>query len=288
MMDSTELLKNSKQRKFRAAGIVLFCVSLGLLLSRIGANLLSRALSGKMDEVTLEIVLDVVFTVAVQVVSLGLVPFLVYKLYLKEKPSEIFRQSNYRKVDWRIILCSFAIGFCAIFVTIFVSSIWQSLMIVIFGYTPSSSTVMPENFSVWHLLLSLVLTAVCPAIFEEFVNRGIALNVIRNSCGRFLTLLLAGVMFGLFHQHVLQVFYTMLMGILLAYLTLRTRSIWPAVVVHFTNNALSVIMDFLDTYSAFSPLEWIGNLMGNAYPAFILFVLLMAGIMVLMIMIIKL
>ena len=79
----------------------------------------------------------------------------------------------------------------------------------------------------------------------------------------------------------------MLMGILLAYLTLRTRSIWPAVVVHFTNNALSVIMDFLDTYSTFSPLEWIGNLMADAYPAFILFVLLMAGIMVLMIMIIN-
>ena len=111
MMDSTELLKNSKQRRFRAAGIVLFCVALGLLLARIGANLLSRALTGKMDEVTLEIVLDVVFTVAVQVVSLGLVPFLVYKLYLKENTVEVFRLSNYRKVDWRIILCSFVIGF---------------------------------------------------------------------------------------------------------------------------------------------------------------------------------
>ena len=79
----------------------------------------------------------------------------------------------------------------------------------------------------------------------------------------------------------------MLMGILLAYLTLRTKSIWPAVVVHFTNNATSVTLDFLGEYSAFDPLGFISNLMSNSYPLFMMIVLACAGIIVLMIMLIN-
>ena len=238
-MTEAELLKK-KQKNFRAVGYALFAVAMGLLIARILSNLLYGYLDGKMSELTLEIVIDVVFTVLVQVVSLVIIPFTIYKLTLKTTTKDVLFMSNYAKTDWRICLCAFGIGACGLFVTMFVSTIWQSILIS-FGYSYSSSTVMPDSFNFFHFLLMMTLTAVLPALCEEFVNRGLFLNVLRNSFGVPLTIVLAGIGFGLFHQHVSQVFYTALMGALLAYLVLTTKSIWPAVIVHFTNNALSVL-----------------------------------------------
>jgi len=271
-MTEAELLKK-KQKNFRAVGYALFAVAMGLLIARILSNLLYGYLDGKMSELTLEIVIDVVFTVLVQVVSLVIIPFTIYKLTLKTTTKDVLFMSNYAKTDWRICLCAFGIGACGLFVTMFVSTIWQSILIS-FGYSYSSSTVMPDSFNFFHFLLMMTLTAVLPALCEEFVNRGLFLNVLRNSFGVPLTIVLAGIGFGLFHQHVSQVFYTALMGALLAYLVLTTKSIWPAVIVHFTNNALSVVLDFWDTYNLFgsNPYDIINTLIQTAPIVILLFV----------------
>ena len=64
----TELLKK-RQNQFRASGMAIFAVALGLLASRIVANLTSDYLSDTM--------LDVIFTLLTQVVFLLVVPFLI-------------------------------------------------------------------------------------------------------------------------------------------------------------------------------------------------------------------
>lgn len=254
-----EVAIDDRQKKFRAVGIVLFCTSLGLLVARVLLRYIMKLYAGKLDDATEEIVTDVIFTICSQVIVLFVIPFTVYKLYLKKSAKEIFFLSNFRPTDKRVYFLSVLLGISACIVSMGVSVIWQMILLLL-GCDATSSSTMPETFQWWHLLLSLILTAVLPAICEEFVNRGMLVGVLRNSFSEKMTVLLGGIAFGLFHQYISQTVYTALMGMLLTYLVLKTRSIIPAAIVHFTNNAISVIMEFMQTYaSPENPLMVIGD-----------------------------
>lgn len=234
-------LLRQRQKQFRATGLVLFEAAMGLLIARIIANVISPY----MDDRTL----DLVFTILMQVVFLVIAPFFTYKLVLGKSVKDTLTFSNIRKPNWKIMLLCIPLGMCVIMATVGVSLIWQSILIM-FGYIPSSSpTVFPENFMIGMLLMDLFLTAVLPGLCEEFTNRGGFLTTMRGSFGQTQTIILCGIAFGLFHQNVTQVFYTSLFGMLMATLTIKTKSIWPAALVHFMNNGLSVYSDYAMYYN---------------------------------------
>lgn len=93
------------------------------------------------------------------------------------------------------------------------------------------------------LLLNIVLTAVLPALVEEMIFRGYILGALRPH-GDGLAIVLSAVLFGLFHGNVLQIPFALILGLVMGYLTVQTDSIWPAVLLHFTNNLMSVLLAF--------------------------------------------
>lgn len=132
----TELLVQ-KQKRFRAAGMVVFSVALGLLASRIVANLTSDYLS--------DTLLDVVFTLLTQVVFLLIVPFVIYKLALGKSFSGVLELSNFRKTSpWILLLCV-PLGVCCIIVTMGVSTIWYTIL-TLFGFPRRTAPSIPKPF----------------------------------------------------------------------------------------------------------------------------------------------
>ena len=256
-----EIVLDERQKAYRAAGFVAFLTSLGLFLSRVFMQFVFDWLPD-MDAATEDIVSDVIFDFLAQIVTLLVVPFFVYKFYLKKSTKEVFYMSNFRKTDPVIYLLAFLLGICALILTMYVSYVWQ-VILLLFGFDGSSSTAMPEKFHLWHLILMLFLTAVLPAICEEFANRGIFLTAMRCSFSKWQTVLIGGIAFGLFHQYISQTFYTALMGMLLTYLVLTTRSVIPACNVHFTNNAVSVVFDFIGEYSSLNTGSILSYVMTN-------------------------
>ncbi len=254
-----ENLIELKQRRFRASGIVMFSVALGLLIARIVAPLMYRAGAG-------DTLVDVVFTCLVQIVFLGVVPFFIYKIALRESPRGIFELSNFRKTDFRVLLLCVPLGVCTLCFTAGTSTLW-SVILYYLGYRGGGSS-MPETLNAWLLILDLVLTGVLPAVFEEFTNRGAFLTAVRSSFNPAQTVLICGLAFGLFHQNITQIFYTFFFGVLCAVLVLRTKSVFPGMIVHFVNNALSVYLDYAEAYGL--PLggisDWLYSLVARAFP----------------------
>ncbi len=107
---------------------------------------------------------------------------------------------------------------------------------------------MPETFSAGTMVLTLVLTGVLPGFCEEFFNRGGLLKTVRGSYPFHFAIILMGLEFGLFHQNITQVFYTALFGAYMAFLALKTKSVFPCMIIHFVNNSFSVINDYCDEY----------------------------------------
>jgi sodium transport system permease protein len=91
-------------------------------------------------------------------------------------------------------------------------------------------------------VLTLVLMAVSPAVCEETVFRGPILRGLGSRLGPGAAITVAAALFGLFHLDIYRLIPATLLGILLGYLAYEARSIVPAMLAHFCNNAILVTL----------------------------------------------
>lgn len=231
------------KRDYRAVSYALCSAVVGVLFMRILVYFVPINTSSYGGSLAV----DALFSLAVQLVFFLAVPFCIYKFYGRRTVKQVLEYSSFKGFK-PYHLMAIPLGVCVFIITIAVSSIWAAILTIL-GYNFSSSTPLPDEFVAGYFVAELLLTAVLPAVCEEFVMRGGLLTTAKTRFGTLGCVLLCGVAFGLFHQNVRQVFYTMLFGALAAYLTLKQKSIFPAVLMHFTNNFCSVYIDYATTYN---------------------------------------
>ncbi len=120
---------------------------------------------------------------------------------------------------------------------------WLMVFLEAFGIPIPTfpETVEPTAESLW---LNIVSTAVLPALAEEIVFRAYVQGALRR-CGTTASVVLSAALFALFHGNILQVPFAFLMGLILGWLFARTGSILPSVLLHFGNNLMAVLVDYL-------------------------------------------
>ncbi|MDF2866243.1 MAG: family intrarane metalloprotease [Clostridia bacterium] len=123
--------------------------------------------------------------------------------------------------------------------------------------------------SIIGILLFTIQVAILPAIFEELLFRGAMLKVL-NKFGNLASILITAFCFGLMHQNLTQGIFAFLLGIILAFITIKTKSIIPAMIIHFLNNFVSVI--------AVIAAETNNNIMINIINISVYAVVLMSGL----------
>lgn len=187
------------------------------------------------------------FTLFTQLVFFLAVPFIIYMFYGRRSFAGVLEYGSFKGFK-PYHLIALPLGACVFFITIGLSSAWSALLDLT-GYNHvSSSAPMPESFNFGYFAADILLTAVLPAVCEEFVMRGGFLTTARRMFGTVGCVVLCGVAFGLFHQNIRQVFYTACFGALAAYMTIKLKSVYPAVIMHFANNFLSVYIDYATEY----------------------------------------
>lgn len=112
----------------------------------------------------------------------------------------------------------------------------------IFGYKPSTVVLPPLT----PLNALYVGFAVCllPAVSEEIAFRGIMVNSLGGACKLWVSLLL-GVLFSLYHLNPAQTLYQFAVGFIFTLLAVTSQSVLPAMVLHFINNALIVVLYYV-------------------------------------------
>ncbi len=86
---------------------------------------------------------------------------------------------------------------------------------------------------------SMAAIAVAPAVAEEVLTRGIALPSWRRPLGDGGAVAASAVVFGLMHGDVYRLPFTLMMGLALGALRVRTGSLVPGILAHATVNALT-------------------------------------------------
>lgn len=118
--------------------------------------------------------------------------------------------------------------------------------------------------------LALMIGAT-PAVCEEVLFRGYVQTRMTNAMHPILGIAFASILFAAFHMDPVHSLAVFPLGIYLGWLTWQSRSLWPAMLAHFFNNAISVV------FMTIAPEE---NAQALAMPtvATFLFILFLSGL----------
>lgn len=126
------------------------------------------------------------------------------------------------------------------------------------------------------LFIVIIAIALTPAICEEFMFRGLILNTLLKSGRIKLSIILTGLIFAIFHFHPFNVIPLFFLGIYLSIITYYSRSIYPAIMVHFVNNIISVFAVYFYGKEVIDDYQYIENNIYSvsifSFLSFILFV----------------
>ena len=93
--------------------------------------------------------------------------------------------------------------------------------------------------------MAVLIVALLPAVCEEAIHRGAILSNFRSLKKDWLIVLIMGVFFGINHMSVLRFLTTMFLGLVLSYVVVKRNNIILSMLMHFTNNFLSVTITYL-------------------------------------------
>ncbi len=187
------------------------------------------------DSVTMDAVSIVVTSIAF------LVPFSILarwnKLSLKQalpagKPTE-------KGVFWPIILMGLAVCAFSNITTNFAGRLFEDAGV---HYEASIHSSAPKGF--FALALAFLSTAVFPALLEEFAMRGVLLGSLRRYGDGF-ALVVSSAVFSLMHGNFEQIPFSFILGLYMAFAVIKTGTIWSGVLLHFINNAMTVVLQKL-------------------------------------------
>lgn len=180
-----------------------------------------------------------------QILFLGLATFLVVRLNIGSESKRSFL-----RIKWNNQVMKYLVMGGLLIVVI-------QPIIIYLGYL-NSLIPIPETFSdlqvsqyemiedflrtdgiVWFGLLNIALI---PAICEEVLFRGYILRAFEKSWGPIVAVLISGLIFGMFHIQLGNIFPLATLGVILALMTWLSGTLWPAIIAHFINNGAAVLI----------------------------------------------
>ncbi len=97
-------------------------------------------------------------------------------------------------------------------------------------------------FSQTTLTQQIIIMAAVPAVIEELFFRGVILSSLMKKTNIIIAVFISSLLFSLMHFSLIKIFPTFLLGGIFAYVVYKTNSIIPAMVLHFMNNSISIIV----------------------------------------------
>ena len=93
-------------------------------------------------------------------------------------------------------------------------------------------------------LVSVVASAVVPALAEEFAVRGVVMQPLRRYGDKF-AIVISSLVFSVIHGNFEQIPFAFVVGLALGYVVIRANSLWAGVLLHFLNNFWAVCSEYL-------------------------------------------
>ena len=226
--------KRSFLKEFRCVGgfILFFTLFSGILQG--GFNLVSILIEELLDvnKISGSIIN------AFNYIAIIFTYYLGYRIFLKKWNNninyKIDKKYNKLRITLDIIIAIILIRFCWI--------LWEYFLNFI-NYNQSN---LDDGLD----FISIIYVALIAPLCEEVIMRGYVLSTLRKY-GVYLSVIVSSFVFGMFHGTVSQIIPCIFIGIILSTLTLKYKSILPAIITHIITNSITILLFFINIKNAF-------------------------------------
>jgi membrane protease YdiL (CAAX protease family) len=91
-------------------------------------------------------------------------------------------------------------------------------------------------------IISVILIGIVPAFIEEMLFRGVLLNGFKRNYSEKKAILISAMLFGIIHLNPWQFVTAFIIGVIMAWIYIKTESIILCIYMHFFNNIMSIIV----------------------------------------------
>jgi membrane protease YdiL (CAAX protease family) len=214
----------------RIKNAVLLCLL--LIGIQLAAGFILGIIFGLLSLST-ESLIDGISTIIISLLSFGVV-ILIGFIKSKQKFNEVFKFNNVSLGYW-IATIIFMFGF-----VILLSEIDN-----IFNYFLPVPKFLQDIFEAMMVkqtfIIAIIQVGIVPAITEEMFFRGIVLNGFKRNYSDKKAILISALLFGIIHLNPWQFVTAFIIGIIMAWIYIKTKSIILCIYIHLFNNIIGVI-----------------------------------------------
>jgi uncharacterized protein len=132
--------------------------------------------------------------------------------------------------------------FIAAAVLLGISAWYVTMFFVVLINPPGDTSKLEKVVQDTPFVPALFALTIMPALAEELVFRGVLARSLAGRLRPTFAIALSAAVFGAYHLIPAQMLTTFLLGLVLGYVTLRSRSIIPSIIVHALNNTVAVLL----------------------------------------------
>lgn len=222
-------------------------------LSTFGVAFFSATLEKSIGEFNSDVVYEILAAI-VYFLSFSAAAFILRRM-IKNLPTSrpIYTSFKVSKLFALFIVAIIAVNFTLAYLNTFILTSLSPSFASDVASSTSEIEGRPHSEVVVFFVLSIISTAIVPALCEEYLFRGAILSNLL-PFGKSTAIIGSAFLFGLMHQNPMQILYTTLMGVVIGYVYVKTKSIWACVIIHFVNNFVTVLEEFLPILTG---IQWI-------------------------------
>ena len=212
-------------------------IGLAIFVSMILVNIIQVIFFGIIGVVNQELLSSPWINYAGIAISFYLIGFPVFYLMIKNLPQEEKRESKTLGVFEVIKICF--MSYSLVYIVNLLTNLLMMLIAVFKGSEVTNPLVNVIEGSNW--IWSLIFAGILSPIIEEMMFRGVMLNKLRRY-GDKVAIITTAILFGLFHANFSQFFYAVALGMIFAYVTLKTGTIKYSIILHIVVNMMGGVI----------------------------------------------
>lgn len=97
-------------------------------------------------------------------------------------------------------------------------------------------------------VITFFSTVILAPVVEEILFRGIIFNRIDSKYPTWIAIILSALIFGWIHGNIMQGLNAFILGIVIAYIYSKYRTLWPCMIGHMLNNLLAIVCQTINYY----------------------------------------
>lgn len=160
------------------------------------------------------------------------IPVCVYLIASEKRVGRYFEIEN-RKVITDVIITVLTV------VSVNILSLYLNYPII--KIMKLENPILQKDNSIYELVIGIFVLCLVPAIFEELLFRGILLEEFIKKHSLIKASILSSLLFAMIHFDIINIFPQFIIGLLLCYIALSSKSVLLPIIAHFSNNLFSLL-----------------------------------------------